>query len=592
MKRFFRWGYIVPRLILLLLLLGLSEYGVAWLVKHSLRAGGESAVGARVDIGQVKASLLKTSVELRNLQVANPESPMTNLVEADALLLDFDSDSLLRKQAVVTHGAVRGLRFGASRVASGELDEPLGEPEDESMPAWLSEAASDKAKAWLSDLGERFTSDLEDQFQSVRVAQQMRDKWPGKYEELAAAAGLVKSEAKTLKEQVAQARKNPLRNAQFLQSVPQRVVALENQLKQLTSQLKALPSLIEADRQAVKAARTHDEKLVRETLRVEAIDSASLTAYLLGEEISGPMGELIGWLRWARKMAPTKVEKPDAERHRGVDVLFAGLRPRPELLIRQLDLSGTARINGRPVELAGTLSDFTTEPEIHGQPVRLNLTTTGAMPIKLKATIDRTGPSARDELLADCQGIVIPKLRLGGGKWFGLSVEKSRASLSVSLLLDGEKLSGDVQLIQQQVRVTPDVQQKRASAAATVLHEALAAKLNRLPSIATRIDLSGTLDKPQWQVWSNLGPAVAQAVESAVEQTVEGQTERLLAASQAEVDAQLAKLDGELADAAARLQPLLDGPAGTLKQVVSELSGGSSFQQLGSRLKGAGSLFK
>lgn len=593
MTRIFRWGYILPRLILILLIVLFSEYGAAWLIKQAAISSGQSAVGARVEIASAEASIFKTQLALRDIKIANPGKPMQNLVEASSVELDFDSDGLLRKKAVVSRGAIRGLRFGTERTESGQLpDAPA--PEESETPAWVAEAtgaAGERAKAWLDNLGHRFSADVKQQFESVRVARELREKWPNKYDELAAAADRLQADADLLKAQIKEARANPLRNAQFLQSLPQRIDSLKQQLTMLTAEAQSLPDQIQADRQRVQLARRQDEKLIRESLAMENIDSAELSNYLLGEEVAGPMRQLIGWLRWARQMMPAKTEHAAPVASRGVDVLFAGLRPRPDLLVRSLDLSGTAQVAGMPVELAGTLTDFTTQPLIHGKPAELAINTSGALPIQLRATIDRTGDQARDTLLADCRGVAIPATKLGGDGWFALAVQPSDASVSVSLSLVGDALSGDLQFVQTQVRAVPSIAHSASSKLPVKpLEQALKATLSRLPKIATQVDLSGTLDQPSWKLRSNLGPAVAEAMQVALRRTVDAQTDQLLAASQAEVNEQLAKFEQELNDAVQRVAPKLDGPASSLQQLAADAVGGSPLNRIGGKL--GGSLFK
>ncbi|MEM9186540.1 MAG: TIGR03545 family protein [Planctomycetota bacterium] len=580
----FRWGYLAPRLGVVLAGLCVIELGAGWVVKQAIRAAGEPAVGARINLAKSRATVLGSRIELAGLQVANPDAPMTNLVEADAIDLDLDGALLLRKRAVIKRGSVRGLRFGTARVASGELpdlctsDDTLGATAPGAR--WAADAAGDKAKAWLENLGQRFTADPQEQFQAPQVARDLRDKWLGEYDQLEALADQIKADSKRLTDQVAEAKKNPLRNAEFLRGVPSEITALREKFRELYARADALPGLIEADRERVAAARRHDEQLLRESLAVSEIDTASLTAYLIGEEVAGPMNQLVGWLRWARRMAPAKIDAGQATRSRGVDVLFGDAKPPPNLLVKTLDLSGTARLAGRPVELSGVLTDFTPQPTRHDQPLRLALNATGALPLRVRATIDRTGATPRDELLADCQGIALPEMKLGGGRWLGLTVGAGPATLNVSLLLEGDTLSGDVQLVQQQVRVQP-TRPANPSSRAAPLREALAGSLRRLPTIATRVDLGGTLDNPDFKLWSNLGPAVAQAMESAVRDAVNQQSERLLAASQQEVDKQLAGLTAEVTAARSKLQPLLGGLDESIEQVATQLTGGNPFSKLG-----------
>ncbi len=592
MKRLFRWGYVLPRLAAVFVLLCLSEFGAAWLVRHTVRTTGQTAVGARVDIAHSKASLLSTKVALRGVQVANPEKPLTNLVEADAIELDFDAGSLLRKKAVVTKGTIRGLRFGSPRVASGEL--PDAEPREPGTrfrldDSGLAQASAARAEAWLDQLGERLETDVKDQFESVKVARQLREKWPAKYDELTTMAEQLEADAKQLKDQVDDARKNPLRHATFLQSVPNRLSTLQKRLQDLRRQLAILPEQVRSDRQAIAVARQHDEQVIRQQLQFDNLDADSLSDYLLGEQIAGPLQELVAWVRWVREMTPSKKTTTTSERGRGVEVLFAGLKRRPNLLIESLDLSGAARIAGRPVELRGNLVNFTTEPRLLGKPTLLDLKTTGALPVELHAVFDRTGPVARDHLTGSCQGLLMPQLDLERQKWLGLTVAASSASLDLDLVLEGEQLSGHVALSQQRLRVAASEQSQDAKAP---LRRALAANLNRMGRVETRIDLSGEIDRPNWKITSNLGPAVAEALQVALRDTVDQHTEQLLADSKREVDAQLQKFDQEIAAATARLTPALEGPGDLLQAIAGAAPTQAPLNQLGRRLTDAVKVLK
>ena len=63
------------------------------------------------------------------------------------------------------------------------------------------------------------------------------------------------------------------------------------------------------------------------------------------------------------------------------------------MLIRSLQLDGTARIAGQPIELRGVLMNLSSAPRLHNEPMRLHLVGNGSLPLELQATIDRTGIS-------------------------------------------------------------------------------------------------------------------------------------------------------------------------------------------------------
>jgi uncharacterized protein (TIGR03545 family) len=495
----------------------------------------------------------------------------------------------LRKKAIASRGILRGLRFNTPRDTSGEL---LGTCAGENHVQWtrLGDQAAALAGDWLDGVGRRFQQDLVAELESVRLAEELVKTWPQKYAALERDVDALKGQAEELRDRAQLAQTNPLRNAEFLESLPQQIKTLEESVRNLHQTLESLPGALQEDHRRILAARAHDEQLLREKLKIDEIDSAAMTAYFLKDHVAVPLAEVIGWVRWARALISAEGDELQPERQRGTDVQFAGCRPLPDFLIRSLQLQGTARIAGQPVELNGTLTDATNDPAVHGRPMKLVVTTSGSLPLELQATIDRTGDAPRDELLVDCHGILLPQISMGSPDTIALSLSPSTASVNLSLLLDGDQLTGDIQLIQKSVQITPTV-------ASTLVSPELDAVVNeslrKLNSLATRISLSGTLDAPELHMWSSLGPAMAEAMARALEDAVTAKTDELLAESQVRIDENLAGLESLIAKRQAELNTQLDVPREQLKQLVAGFVGehGLSLEQLGRRLP-VNSLFR
>jgi hypothetical protein len=115
--------------------------------------------------------------------------------------------------------------------------------------------------------------------------------------------------------------------------------------------------------------------------------------------------------------------------------------------------------------------------------------------------------------------------------------------------VEGDSLSGEVQLVQQQVRISPvsGAEQKLP------MGEVLGESLGKVNSLATRISLDGTLEQPTCTLWSNLGPAVAEALGSGMQRHAEAHASAVLAEAKQQVDERLAELERQLADHRANL---------------------------------------
>jgi uncharacterized protein (TIGR03545 family) len=599
MTRFFRLGYILPRLVLLVVLYCALEYGTGWGLHYAVVSGGQSAIGAKVELDSSAVSVLEARATLTGLRVTNPKRPMENLLEAEKIELDFESDSFLRKKVIANHGVVRGIKFNTPRETSGALD-----PEDETLgsdaPGWFGgagQAAGQAADKWLDDIELKFAGDHED-FESVKLARELSQSWPQRFDKLNADAKSLQAEVETLREQAKEARSNPLRGADFLAAAPQRAADLRQRLANLHAELTSLPAEVKADKSRIDDARRRDEALIRERLQVNQLDPQSLTSQLLGEQVTGSIDSLVGWVRWTRQMVPSsKVRPVVTQRTRGVDVNFAGVRQRPDLLIRELAVSGSARMGGRPMELVGTITDFTTSPAIHGKPIRAVFNSTGGLEMVVRLTVDRTGGVATDELIVDCPAFDLPQGQLGNPEKLGLAMAPSTGSLSVSLRIEGEQLSGDIQLVQDRVALSPVVGPS-ASKLARRMGDAVGSSLATLPKPATRVTLSGTLDDPKLAVWSTLGPAVAESLQNAATNLAREEAQKRLESTQQKLAGELASLDRKVNDAMTKLTAEVEAPRQEIERLASnwigeQLGGGTfSFEQLGKRLPAAESLFK
>jgi uncharacterized protein (TIGR03545 family) len=588
MGRALRWQFAVPWVVLLIVVVAVGQVVLARLVRTAVEQRGAESVGAKVDVGETQVSLPRSRVTLRQLAVANPQAPLRNLVEIDFCDLHFDADALLRKQAVIDRGALTGIRFGTSRKVSGLL--PNSADDAAETVGWFDEKSAAAAEAWLDRLHEKFSTDLVGQLESIRLTEELLTRWPNRHTTLEARVHKLRERAANFHATVREARTNPLRHAAFLESVPDEIARIRKDVAKLSATVEKLPSAIEDERRAIVAARQHDEQFLQERLQFDRIDSNVLTAYLLQEQLTGPLADVVGWLRWMRQLVPAEPRPVAGIHRRGEDLLFADCQSSPDLLIRSLDLRGTAQIGGRQLELLGTVTDFASQPRLHNQPLRVRLTTNGAMPIELQASIDRTGRVARDQVFVNCGGIVLPKLRLGGSDKLRLTLEPSSAVLNVSILLEGDRLSGDIQLVQSQVQVVPSVAEELSRAGVPA---ALDESLDRIGSLATRVSLHGSLDAPHCQVWSNIGPAVAEAMDLALARAARSYSKQLLAESQRSVDERLAELDRQIADQQSTLLPQL----ATSHGVTAALAGDEDRplrltpEQLGRRLP-ADSLFR
>ncbi len=554
MNRLLRWQTFVPQLLLVVVTVLAAQYALGLAARRLAVSRLESAVGALVEIEHARVFLTDRQLVLGGVRFANPRRPAELLVEADRCELDFAAGLLSRRRAIIDRGLVTGLRVPRAIAKSS----PAGN--------WFNDNSADLAGAWLARLDERFEPELAGRFESIQRCDSLCTRVDEQCAALFERAQKLQRRAAGLQQASDAAQANLLRHAHYLQGLHSKLEALRRESESLRADIEKLPAALEADRRAIVAARRQDEQLVREHVRLEPIDAKALTGYLLHKPVADALDELIGRLRWARQFVPA-ASQPTPRPQRGKDVVFADCRAAPNFLIRALWLQGEINVARKPLELRGTLTNVTSTPSLHAEPMRLRLVTSGRLPLKLDATIDRTGAVARDELIVHCRQVAMPELRLGRCDQLQMTVAPSTASLSVSVNVVGEKLSGNIQLAHQQVRMACE---RRGDSSDLQFAAPLAAAIDELNSLTTHLSLQGTLTDPSCTLSSNLGPAVAEAIERTLRKASDDHAQAMLANARRQVDERLADLERRLANEQTKLHSVVTNVSGQLDSLVAE----------------------
>jgi uncharacterized protein (TIGR03545 family) len=540
MRRWLNWQFVVPRLLALAVAILTAQYVLGVVARSVAIHAVKAAVGARVAVGHARVSVVDRQVMLDDLRIVNGRRPTECVLEADRCELKFAAGPALHKRAVIESGRVTGLRFNGFTGAAGDSKSALNAT---TANEWFKSDVDLAARKWLDRLNGQFTLDAVKHFDSVVRTETFCADWSKQSAGLESRLTELDGRAAELQQAIEAAESNPLRNDKVLEDLRKKVTSLQKEFADFRAEVDKLPDELDTQRRAIVAARRHDDEIVAKRLQLDPVEANSLSAYLLREETARQLDQLVGWLRWNREMAPAD-PKAAVSTSRGEDILFAGCRPKPGILIRSLQLDGAIRIAGQPVELRGTLMNLSSAPRLHKEPIRLHIVGNGSLPVELQATIDRTGATARDELLVDCQGVLLHQMVLGRADQLGMTLAPSVGSLSVSVGLVGEKLSGNIQMVQQKVQITPALN----GAGGATLSAAMSDTLGQVNSIATRLSLGGTLREPTCTLWSNLGAAVAEAMQRAVRRTGDQHAKAMLVEAGRRVDERLAEVDRQMAE--------------------------------------------
>lgn len=533
-----RWKYVLPRLAFLCAIGLVLRFGLDPTLRWALISGGESATGATVELSEVRSSLWDGELILKDLALANPQSPMRNLLEATDSQLQIDVNALLHGRVVVSNGTLSGLRFDTDRETSGAITkEPTTiEESNSSILDPLLASAGTMGEQWFDQLGDRLDTDIADQLQSPRLAKELQERWPKQYAGIEKKIKDIRTRGKELEKDIRELQSNPLRGLEKLPSMQKEVAQLQQEVKSVQKQINDLPKQAKSDKQAVLVARKQDEAFIRQQLQVGKIDGEGLTQTLLGKPVTEGLTTALGWISWARKQVPSSSVEVKELRGRGTTVLFT---PRqPDYLIEQLQLEGSAQVRGNPLQLTGTLTGVSSAPQLLNEPTILKLRSNDAPGMTVKVELDRRGDVAHDLIQLDCPKLTMPSQTLGNAEKIAIKIGDGVAQLDVDLALHGEKLSGDISFAQESL----DLTSRSAKSPNGELSQALNQALAGVQKHEAHVSLAGTLKNPQLKIDSDIGSQVATGLNTVVADLVKKRAGELLAKNRQQVDDQLQKL--------------------------------------------------
>ncbi|MDH5179507.1 MAG: TIGR03545 family protein [Gammaproteobacteria bacterium] len=378
MTKWIRW----KGLIAFVLIVGLSAvffiFYIDSLIKWSIEASGTRIVGAKVELGSAKFSFSPLGVQLRSLQVTNPDKPMENIVEISKIAFNMDSGNLLLRKVIIEEMTVDNVQLNTPRKKSGALkkkaepapakkpDATAGGKKDEgfSLPGVELPNIDDimaREKLKTPELAEQFKADT----------RKTKQEWDG-----------ISKQLPTQERMDSHKRRYDALRKVNTKDVKQVLAALE--------EAKSLKNDVNADIKAVKDAKNKvSEDVKRLKGQLKELKSSPkeeynrlLNKYNLSEGGMGNISQLlfgdqakqytaIG-LQWYKKLSPyleklTEEKEPEVVRQKGLDIRFPEKNPQPSFLIKTIHAGVTIPAG----KFKGQILNISTEQDITRKPTTM-----------------------------------------------------------------------------------------------------------------------------------------------------------------------------------------------------------------------------
>jgi uncharacterized protein (TIGR03545 family) len=560
------------------------------LVEHGVEATGESIVGARVELESASFQPVAGSIRLTGLQVANPDAPMTNLVEAGEILVDLMVGPMLEKKVVVQNLVVTGVRFNTPRETSGALENP--DPEAGALWRQVNSWADqiDLPEFSLESLtgAVRTEAISADSLRTVQFAREtvarvdsLRTAWEGRLESLDPRPRL--DSVRSVAERVEAFRPTPLNALQIpslvsdARSALDGLTGLEQAVVSLDDEIRAGISSLGFDTERLAELRAADLAYARGLLAIPSLEAPSISPALFGGTALTWLKPVLYWARTAERFMPPGLDprnRPGPRRARadGTTVEFPGRADWPAFLVQQgevgLEIGGTGLAAGAYTALVSNLSSA---PSLVGAPLEITVgreaAVQGPRGLSLAAVLDHTTDVLRDSVGLALDGVSLPEIDI---EQLGARLNLGAGASTFAFRRVGDQIAARLEWS------SPDLTLSRATASAAMLpavgsaewaRELLLRTIEGVGRVELGMSLEGDLASPSLSVSSNLGEAIAESLRRELGQQIEEAEARL----REEVDSRIEPL---VADARSRVEGVrteIADRVGADRQEIEEL---------------------
>jgi uncharacterized protein (TIGR03545 family) len=401
-------------------------------IESGIESAGESAVGAKVEIDNLRVTVNPIAIEFKRLQVANPNDVWKNIFETGKVRFSLNFGQLLRGKYIIETMEINDIVLGTKRTTSGYIPKKPEPPRDPNNPPLTEQlqkvVASRMNEAPIFDLNvlrKQFKVDSLLNYQNLKSVQHFdtlkaqvlaaSKQWDATMADVEKSKAQLNDAAATVSsininnvQQVDDALKlldkvnKTYKTVQDLNTTfVQRRTAITDNVNAVYASAKIAPDILKSDYQSVMALA-----------KIPDLSTSGLTRLLLGKKIFAEANKYMYWVDQARTTIPKYMPKPDMEfpkRFKGQDIQFPVERSYPKFWIKNIAISGGEDRKQDPDYLygKGQVKNVTNNQKITGVPLTVSLVATkgDVHEIRFDAMFDRTKDASHDTYRASLSGM-------------------------------------------------------------------------------------------------------------------------------------------------------------------------------------------
>lgn len=341
-----KWGYLIPRLVVVLLMWGFCQFGFDPTLRLAGQYGLAAASRRQTRVGTVTTQFWPPRMEVAHVEVCEDDRLDQAELTAESIRVEMDEDAFRQRRWIAKEMAIEGVEWNVPAEFEA-VAEPEGDAETSEWLKSIQERGVDAFNTQLASLRERVEERLNpDRLETVQLAKMKRVEYETTVASLKQQIDELTQQAERYREiaENADVRRAILLDPARLEAITRDAASLRSRVDQLRDDVLLVKAQVPIDYRELNAAKERDlESLKSEWSDLKA-NPQEFTELLLG----GPMTEAlqqvaVWWPRWQRfQDSGDWKDRHDGER-RGRTIVFLPEHAGPKTGIRHLLVSGTAR---------------------------------------------------------------------------------------------------------------------------------------------------------------------------------------------------------------------------------------------------------
>ncbi len=530
MTKWIRWSGLIGFIVIATLIICFWLFAAGPLTKLAIESFGSDALGAKVDVAEVRYGLNPLTLTVSGVQLTDKDKPMENIFSFDQVVANIEPFPLLLGKAIIPDVRLEGMATGTPRSNSGALVKEAKQP-----------TSSDDTNASKEDVKEKQSSEPKSQTlpsadeileREALLTESRGEALKQAYESHSQAIETAMNNLPTdqsLKEY--EARLNTIMKGKFksLDDFKQRKKALDDlkaqwkQDKQAIADAKSAVKNGQSDLKQkladLKSAPKQDLANIKGKYTLDGAGASNVTALLFGDDAGGYATTALEYYEKVRPLLvdeETKAAKQELKEKRleGRFVHFPTDRPQPDFWVKTMNFTlALPKIGDQTVsagDVAVNVVDITHQQEVINRPTVLKATgqnLTEMASLTIDGVLDHRQSPGKDQFTFNVDDWQLKKVKLGLA---GLKLDRSLVDINGQALLQ----SGQLQLNSDAVFN----QSQFSSKDRTVLAKEMVAALKTIPTFTVNAKAKGELTKPSVSISSDLDSQLSAAFDERLAQ--------------------------------------------------------------------------